>query len=80
MYLLTSKKFGGLPWQSSGYDPDSRARAVGLIPGQESRIPLCQKKKSLKTCLKRNNHFGILRASLHLGASDCLSALRSVLQ
>ena len=57
MYLLTSKKFGGLPWQSSGYDPDSRARAVGLTPGQETRIPLCQKKKKLENMFKKKQSF-----------------------
>ena len=55
MYLLTSKKFGGLPWQSNGYDPDSRARAVGLIPGQETRIPLCKKK--LENMFKKKQSF-----------------------
>ena len=55
---------------------------MGLIPSQETRIPLCQKKKKKIENMfkKKQNHFGSPRANSHLETSDCHSALRPVLQ
>ena len=85
MYLifLPRRNLEDFPGSLVLNDPASRARAMGLIPSQETRIPLCQKKKKKKIenmFKKKQNHFGSPRASLHLETSDCHSVLRPVLQ